>query len=68
MATYFKKYKIILYFMIPLFYKKVIMNVQKVENLINLISTLSPEEVEFLKSRLNFNVNNFSQSNKGCNK
>lgn len=28
------------------------MNIQKVENLINLISTLSIEEVEFLKSHL----------------
>lgn len=33
------------------------MNIQKVENLINLISTLSTEEVEFLKSQLNSNVN-----------
>ena len=33
-----------------------IMNIQKVENLINLISTLSTEEVEFLKSQLNSNI------------
>ena len=33
------------------------MNIQKVENFINLISTLSTEEVEFLKSQLNSNVN-----------
>ena len=33
------------------------MNIQKVENLINLISTLSTKEVEFLKSQLNSNVN-----------
>ena len=33
------------------------MNIQKVENLINLISTLSTEEVEFSKSQLNSNVN-----------
>ena len=32
------------------------MNIQKVENLINLISTLSTEEVEFLKSQLNSNI------------
>ena len=33
------------------------MNIQKVENLINLIFTLSTDEVEFLKFRLNSNVN-----------
>ena len=33
------------------------MNIQKVENLINLISTSSTEEVEFLKSQLNSHVN-----------
>ncbi len=34
------------------------MNIQKVENLTNFISTLSTEEVEFLKFQLNSNVNN----------
>lgn len=33
------------------------MNIQKVENLINLISILSTEEVEFLKFQLNSNLN-----------
>ena len=33
------------------------MNIQKIENLINLISTLLTKKVEFLKSQLNSNVN-----------
>ena len=34
-----------------------VMDIQKVKNLINLISALSAEEVEFLKSQLNLNIN-----------
>ena len=45
------------------------MNIQKVESLINLISTLSTEEVEFLKSQFNSNVsenNNIEFSTPKC--